>query len=84
MNAAIKQETIRPTRTSSTKPRLSVFLAAPDTQIIYVAGPYHVCVRVAELWTKDRPTAKSPYSVMLASTEPDSEYQLRSGAAGTI
>src|SRR5579884_4487011 len=45
-----------------------VFLAAPNTQILDVAGPFQVFVRAAELFMKDHPSRKPPYRVLLAST----------------
>ena len=45
-----------------------VFLAAPDTQIVDVAGPFQVFVRAAELFVRERPSAPSPYAVKLVST----------------
>ena len=50
------------------KSKLIVLLAAPDTQIIDVAGPYQVFVRAAELYVKKHPGVTWPYSVVLAST----------------
>jgi transcriptional regulator GlxA family with amidase domain len=45
-----------------------VFLAAPNTQILDVAGPFQVFVRAAELFVKDYPAQRSPYKVLLASS----------------
>jgi transcriptional regulator GlxA family with amidase domain len=45
-----------------------VFLAAPETQILDVAGPYQVFVRAAELYLKERPKLAPPYSVALVAT----------------
>jgi len=59
---------MRTPHTSSFKPKLVVFLAAPDTQIVDVAGPYQVFVRAAELYEREHPGAPRPYSVLLAST----------------
>ena len=45
-----------------------VFLAAPRTQILDVAGPFQVFVRAAELFARSEPRQKCPYHVVLAST----------------
>jgi transcriptional regulator GlxA family with amidase domain len=45
-----------------------VFLAAPGTQILDVAGPFQIFVRAAELFVREHPSQKSPYNVVLAST----------------
>lgn len=45
-----------------------VFLAAPDTQILDVAGPFQIFVRAAELFVREHPGQKSPYNVLLTST----------------
>ena len=45
-----------------------VFVAAPETQILDVAGPFQVFVRAAENYVRDRPDRKLPYRVLLAST----------------
>jgi transcriptional regulator GlxA family with amidase domain len=47
--------------------RTIVFLAAPRTQILDVAGPFQVFVRAAELFTQEHPGQK-PYTVLLASS----------------
>lgn len=49
-------------------PKRIVFLAAPDTQIVDVAGPFQVFVRAAELFGREHPSVPSPYAVELAST----------------
>lgn len=49
-------------------PRTIVFLAAPNTQILDVAGPFQVFVRAAELFVEDYPSRKRPYNVALASS----------------
>ncbi len=54
--------------TLTTTPRQIVFLAAPQSQIVDVAGPFQVFVRAAELFVRDHPGAASPYEVVLAST----------------
>jgi len=45
-----------------------VFLAAPGTQILDVAGPFQVFVRAAEIFVRTHPQRKPPYKVLLAST----------------
>jgi transcriptional regulator GlxA family with amidase domain len=45
-----------------------VFLAAPSTQILDVAGPFQVFVRAAELFVQEHPARKAPYNVVLASS----------------
>jgi transcriptional regulator GlxA family with amidase domain len=49
-------------------PKTIVFLAAPNTQILDVAGPFQVFVRAAELFVHDYPSQKRPYNVVLASS----------------
>jgi transcriptional regulator GlxA family with amidase domain len=49
-------------------PRTIVFLAAPNTQILDVAGPFQVFVRAAELFAREHPGRPRPYDVILAST----------------
>src|SRR4051794_14956203 len=51
------------------KSRRIVFIAAPDTQIVDVAGPYQVFVRAAEFYVQEHPGCKAPYTVLLAGTE---------------
>jgi transcriptional regulator GlxA family with amidase domain len=58
------QKLIPPTR----RPRTIVFLAAPSTQILDVAGPFQVFVRAAELFVHEYPAQKIPYKVLLASS----------------
>lgn len=62
---------------SSRRPRLFsdmngsktiVFLAAPSTQILDVAGPFQVFVRAAELFVQENPAQKAPYRALLASS----------------
>jgi transcriptional regulator GlxA family with amidase domain len=48
--------------------RTIVFLAAPSSQILDVAGPFQVFVRAAELFVQEDPARKTPYNVLLAST----------------
>lgn len=45
-----------------------VFLAAPNTQILDVAGPFQVFVRAAELFVQEHPARKTPYRVLMASS----------------
>jgi len=49
-------------------PKTIVFLAAPGTQILDVAGPFQIFERAAELFVREHPSHKSPYNVVLAST----------------
>jgi len=44
-----------------------VFLAAPRTQILDVAGPFQIFVRAAELFVEAHPTMQAPYEVRLVS-----------------
>lgn len=53
---------------SAGTPSTIVFLAAPDTQIVDVTGPFQVFVRASELYVREHPRAMRPYSVLLAST----------------
>src|SRR6202042_2429549 len=48
--------------------RTIVFLAAPNSQILDVAGPFQIFVRAAELFVQEYPPRKVPYNVVLAST----------------
>lgn len=48
--------------------RTIVFLAAPNSQILDVAGPFQIFVRAAELFVQEYPARKAPYNVVLAST----------------
>jgi transcriptional regulator GlxA family with amidase domain len=50
------------------RPRTIVFLAAPSTQILDVAGPFQIFVRAAELFVREDPARKTPYNVVLASS----------------
>ena len=45
-----------------------VFLAAPSTQILDVAGPFQVFVRAAEIFVRQHPKHRPPYEVLLASS----------------
>lgn len=63
--------TMRPTsrpRSAGVRAKTIVFLGAPDTQILDVAGPFQIFVRAAELYVKEHPGQASPYTVVLAST----------------
>ena len=53
---------------STTRSRTIVFLAAPDSQILDVVGPFQIFVRAAELFVREFPARKAPYTVLLAST----------------
>jgi transcriptional regulator GlxA family with amidase domain len=59
---------MRTPRALNSKPKLILFLAAPDSQILDVAGPYQVFVRAAELYEKEHPGKPRPYCVVLVST----------------
>ncbi len=59
---------MRRIRQSVRSSKTIVFLAAPDTQIVDVAGPFQVFVRASEIYMRDHPRAMKPYSVILAST----------------
>jgi transcriptional regulator GlxA family with amidase domain len=48
--------------------RTIVFLAAPSTQILDVAGPFQIFVRAAELFVQECPAQKAPYKVLLVSS----------------
>ena len=48
--------------------RTIVFLAAPSSQILDVAGPFQIFVRAAELFVEEYPARKAPYNVLMAST----------------
>lgn len=56
-----------------------VFLAAPDTQILDVAGPFQVFVRAAELFVQEHPGRERPYNVLLASTTARKAVQTNCG-----
>ena len=53
---------------TATHAKTIVFLAAPNTQILDVAGPFQVFVRAADLFVQDSPSQKRPYNVVLASS----------------
>ena len=48
--------------------KVIVFLAAPNSQILDVAGPFQIFVRAAELFVREHPGRPSPYRVLLASS----------------
>jgi transcriptional regulator GlxA family with amidase domain len=50
------------------RPKTIVFLAAPGSQILDVAGPFQIFVRAAELCLRENPSRTTPYKVVLAST----------------
>jgi len=66
-------------RAAANHSRTIVFLAAPGTQILDVAGPFQVFVRAAELFVKEHPARKSPYRVLLASTTRHRSVQTNCG-----
>src|ERR1700722_2871879 len=45
-----------------------VFLAAPNSQILDVAGPFQIFVRAEGLFVQEHPGRMAPYNVVLAST----------------
>jgi transcriptional regulator GlxA family with amidase domain len=49
-------------------PKTIVFLAAPGSQILDIAGPFQIFVRAGELFVREHPGQKPPYKVLLAST----------------
>src|SRR5690242_9069353 len=49
-------------------PKTIVFLAAPGSQILDIAGPFQIFVRAGELFLREHPGQKPPYKVLLAST----------------
>ena len=53
---------------ATNRSRTIVFLAAPGTQILDVAGPFQIFVRAAELFVQERPAQKTPYKVLMASS----------------
>ncbi len=57
-----------PARRRTARPRTVVFIAAPDTQILDVAGPFQVFVRAGEIVVREGRATTSPYRVVLAST----------------
>lgn len=65
-------------------PKTIVFLAAPNTQILDVAGPFQVFVRAAEPFVRDHPKQKRPYTVLLASATRDKAVLTNCGLVLTI
>jgi len=63
---AMRNSTRQLLRTDKTK--VIVFLAAPGTQILDVAGPFQIFVRAAELFVHEHRHEKAPYKVLMAST----------------
>lgn len=61
----------RSLRWTGGEPRRIVFLAAQQTQILDVAGPFQVFVRAAELFAEDDPAGRAPYEVHLLSCARD-------------
>ena len=59
--------------------RTIVFVAAPETQILDVAGPFQVFVRAAEIFVREKPAQKLPYRVLLASSTQDSSITTNCG-----
>ncbi len=64
-------------------PKTIAFLAAPNTQILDVAGPFQVFVRAAELFVQEHPGRKRPYNVLLASTSAQKNVSTNCGLALT-
>ena len=60
-------------------PRRVVLLAAPQSQILDVAGPLQVFVRATELFERAHPGALRPYEVLLASTTPSRRIRTNCG-----
>jgi transcriptional regulator GlxA family with amidase domain len=48
--------------------RTVVFLAAPNSQILDVTGPFQVFVRAAEFFVRENPAQTAPYKVVLVSS----------------
>src|ERR1044071_10477038 len=48
--------------------RTVVFLAAPNSQILDVTGPFQVFVRAAEFFVRENPAQTAPYNVVLVSS----------------
>lgn len=59
--------------------RTVVFLAAPKTQILDVAGPFQVFVRASELFVTRYPKDAVPYRVVLASADKTHSVQTTCG-----
>jgi transcriptional regulator GlxA family with amidase domain len=64
----LRFESMKPALALAAQRRTVVFLAAPDTQILDVTGPFQIFVRASELFLQEHPGAKAPYRVLLAST----------------
>ena len=64
-------------------PKTIVFLAAPNSQILDVAGPFQVFVRAAELFVQEQPGRERPYNVTLASTSPRKNVSTNCGLSLT-
>jgi transcriptional regulator GlxA family with amidase domain len=47
--------------------KVILFLAAPETQILDVAGPFQIFVRAAEIYVRENPSQGMPYDVRLLS-----------------
>ena len=61
--------TFRPKRsTGALETKTIVFLGAPRSQILDIAGPFQVFVRASDNFVRDNPRRKPPYKVVLAST----------------
>lgn len=54
-------------RPQAKHPLTIAFLAAPNTQILDVAGPYQIFVRAAEIYQATHPAQSSPYKVLVIS-----------------
>ncbi len=61
------------------RPRIIAFLAAPQTQIMDVAGPFQIFVRASELYQQEYTNAGPPYRVILASTSRDRRVSTNCG-----
>jgi transcriptional regulator GlxA family with amidase domain len=59
--------------------RTIVFLAAPNTQILDVVGPFQIFVRAAEVFVRENPARTPPYRVLLASTTRNTSVQTNCG-----
>lgn len=72
---------LRSARPGANTSKTIVFLAAPDTQIVDVAGPFQIFVRAAELFVREHPEQKPPYRVLLASCTRRKSVQTSCGLA---
>jgi len=59
----------KPNLAENGAPKTVVFLAAPKTQILDVAGPFQVFARASELFVKRHPNRPVPYKVVLATVD---------------